>query len=768
MLDNIKNRLAPPHFVSDEKMSYRIRLINVMLNLAIGFMSLIVVGNLLDRNTPPRNFLIDFAFIGLCFFSRHLLFQGRVKLVGYFIMISSFFLMTFSIASEGTILAPITALFSILVIISGFIFNFRGIIVATIISSLIVAGLILAHQAGVLPPPIYAESIFQWFVFTCTFGMAGGLTYFYNRLTDQALERSKMEIEERERVEANLRILSMAVEQSPASVVITNLNGNIEYVNPRFSKTTGYSLKEAVGQNPRILKTDLTPKDTHKSLWNMLLAGKEWRGEFINRKKDGSQYYESAIISPITDREGHVTHYLAVKEDITERKAYEAELFASERRYRSLFEKSQDAVFVIGLDGQYLAANQQGLDMLGYTLTEFLNLTIKDTSSETDKTEEILKRLLTGEKIQTYERYFLRKDGQIVPTEVSIDLATDKDGKPLHIQSIVRDISERKKNEAALRESEAKYRIVADNTSDWEFWSDPSGKYVYISPYCKYISGYEPGELMADPELPRQLVYPDDRLLMDRHNQIANQQIKDSVDFRIIHKDGSIRWISHTCTPIFDEQAKYLGIRGNNRDITQRKLAEAALEQANNRLNVQLNLVNVLKDQLQEQAMHDPLTKLYNRHYLNESMPRELIRAERENTCIGVLIADIDHFKRINDTAGHQTGDEFLKAVANLFMNNARGSDIACRHGGEEFLLILPGATAETALKRAEEIRQKCEQISILYKGLHLQVTISIGLAIYPQHGKVMSELMTKADRAMYHSKHIGRNQVTIWDESLP
>jgi diguanylate cyclase (GGDEF)-like protein len=255
---------------------------------------------------------------------------------------------------------------------------------------------------------------------------------------------------------------------------------------------------------------------------------------------------------------------------------------------------------------------------------------------------------------------------------------------------------------------------------------------------------------------------------MDRHNQIANQQIKDSVDFRIIHKDGSIRWISHTCTPIFDEQAKYLGIRGNNRDITQRKLAEAALEQANNRLNVQLNLVNVLKDQLQEQAMHDPLTKLYNRHYLNESMPRELIRAERENTCIGVLIADIDHFKRINDTAGHQTGDEFLKAVANLFMNNARGSDIACRHGGEEFLLILPGATAETALKRAEEIRQKCEQISILYKGLHLQVTISIGLAIYPQHGKVMSELMTKADRAMYHSKHIGRNQVTIWDESLP
>jgi diguanylate cyclase (GGDEF)-like protein len=162
------------------------------------------------------------------------------------------------------------------------------------------------------------------------------------------------------------------------------------------------------------------------------------------------------------------------------------------------------------------------------------------------------------------------------------------------------------------------------------------------------------------------------------------------------------------------------------------------------------------------------LTKLYNRHYLNETMPRELIRAERENTCIGVLIADIDHFKRINDTAGHQTGDEFLKAVANLFMCNARGSDIACRHGGEEFLLVLPGATAETTWQRAEEIRQKCEQISILYEGQHLQVTISIGLAIYPQHGKVMNELLAKADKALYHSKHTGRNQVTIWDEVLP
>jgi PAS domain S-box-containing protein len=277
---------------------------------------LVVVRNLLDSSTPPRNFVIDFIFIGMFLFLRRLLFADRVKLVGYLILISAGILLTVSVSSEGTILAPATALFSLLVIMSGFIFNLRGIIAATIISSLLVAGLILAHQAGILPPPNYTESTFQWFVFTITFGLTGWLAYFYSQLTDQALERSRMEIRERERAEVELRKLTRAVEQSPASIVITDLNGNIEYVNPRFTQVTGYGFDEALGKNPRILKTELTPPETYPQLWKTILNGKEWHGEFTNRKKDGSVYYESAIISPITNPGGITTHYLAVKEDI--------------------------------------------------------------------------------------------------------------------------------------------------------------------------------------------------------------------------------------------------------------------------------------------------------------------------------------------------------------------------------------------------------------------------------------------------------------------
>jgi PAS domain S-box-containing protein len=131
------------------------------------------------------------------------------------------------------------------------------------------------------------------------------------------------DITDRKKAEEALNKLSKATEQSPASIVITDLDGNIEYVNPKFSKLTGYTLEEAIGQNPRILKSGNTSGDEYRELWESISSGKEWHGEFRNRKKNGEVYYESAVISCIIDDKGKVTHYLAVKEDITERKLTE-------------------------------------------------------------------------------------------------------------------------------------------------------------------------------------------------------------------------------------------------------------------------------------------------------------------------------------------------------------------------------------------------------------------------------------------------------------
>ncbi|MFQ5746600.1 MAG: EAL domain-containing protein [Gemmatimonadota bacterium] len=137
---------------------------------------------------------------------------------------------------------------------------------------------------------------------------------------------SSRDITERVRAEESLRKLSLAVEQSPASVIITNAEGLIEYVNPRFVEVTGYALEEVVGRNPRLLKTDHTTEEQYRELWETITSGREWRGEFLNRKKNGELFWEDASISPITDADGRITHFIAVKEDVTVRKEYEERL----------------------------------------------------------------------------------------------------------------------------------------------------------------------------------------------------------------------------------------------------------------------------------------------------------------------------------------------------------------------------------------------------------------------------------------------------------
>ena len=160
-------------------------------------------------------------------------------------------------------------------------------------------------------------------------------------LVDTGLDRfffvSLQNITERRQAEIELRKLSRAVQQSPASVVITDTEGRIEYVNPKFTALTGYSLAEVLGQNPRLLKSGHTPPEVYRQLWDTITAGGEWQGEFCNRKKNGDLYWESASISAIKDSDGRITHYLAVKEDITQRKQVEDRLRESEAQYRSLY-----------------------------------------------------------------------------------------------------------------------------------------------------------------------------------------------------------------------------------------------------------------------------------------------------------------------------------------------------------------------------------------------------------------------------------------------
>jgi diguanylate cyclase (GGDEF)-like protein len=177
-----------------------------------------------------------------------------------------------------------------------------------------------------------------------------------------------------------------------------------------------------------------------------------------------------------------------------------------------------------------------------------------------------------------------------------------------------------------------------------------------------------------------------------------------------------------------------------------------------------LALVNIqLRETLKHQATRDPLTGLFNRRYMEETLIREISRANRQGTPLGIIMLDLDHFRRFNNVFGHEAGDLALQEVGQFLQKNIRKEDIACRYGGEEFTLILPGASLEASKQRAEILRHNVQNLKINYKDKKLDnISFSLGVAIYPDHGQTQDDVIQAADEALYRAKHAGRKQVKL------
>lgn len=212
------------------------------------------------------------------------------------------------------------------------------------------------------------------------------------------------------------------------------------------------------------------------------------------------------------------------------------------------------------------------------------------------------------------------------------------------------------------------------------------------------------------------------------------------------------------CIPLMAQAAAIGVLHLRHPDFTAipQALAEAVAEQ------ISLCLANLmLREELRDLAITDPLTGLYNRRFVAESLAREIERALRLDTTIGLIAIDVDHFKRINDAYGHDAGDAALKAVATLLRSNVRGGDIACRLGGEEFAVILPGASAQVTQQRAEELRKAMQQLRIAHAGRDLpRLSVSCGIATYPEHAATAELLLKAGDLALYQAKETGRDRV--------
>lgn len=217
-------------------------------------------------------------------------------------------------------------------------------------------------------------------------------------------------------------------------------------------------------------------------------------------------------------------------------------------------------------------------------------------------------------------------------------------------------------------------------------------------------------------------------------------------------------------SPLYNQLKQLAGRVIVAHDVTEHKWLENDLKYANEALIKQLEEINKLRDELQVQAIHDPLTNAFNRRYLTEFLEKEISRAQRERTPVTIVILDVDNFKQFNDSYGHKCGDEVLQSITKFLNEHSRRGDVVCRYGGEEFVVLMPNVSLETAFERAEMWRQDFSETGIEYEGMELFATFSAGVATFPQHGLTGEAILQSADKALLQSKDTGKNKVTRYE----
>ena len=496
LLKRIKRWFTVPVFPADEEKTHRAAILHYSSILLLASALLLFgIGLIIDTQDALTVNLLMGALGLLQIFILWMLRSGYVDAAS-FLQLSIGWIVIGGISRDlGGIRDEAVFYYVLVVLASGYLLGWRVSLVYALASIAAIWWLAALETSGAIVPKLntpyqtaaYLTVIFA-FIFLVVHVVAKALTdalsnarrELAERLCAEA-EREKLitqlstEIAERKLVEEQLRKLSRAVEAAPVTVVITDKGGCIEYANPFFSITTGYDTSEVLGENPRILQSGLTPRDTHSQLWRTIQNGQTWEGEFINRKKNGELYTEQARISPIFDANNSITHFVAVKQDITKRKQAEEELQKSKEKFAKAFRLSADVITITSVtEGLIVEVNDSTEKVLGYTRDEAIGKSVSDLNIWPDSAQrqQYVANLRRDGVVHNWEVQMRAKSGKLVDILLSgeiIELQGDK-----YILGTLRDITERKQAEAqreaalkALRELNATLeQRVADRTQE--------------------------------------------------------------------------------------------------------------------------------------------------------------------------------------------------------------------------------------------------------------------------------------------------------------
>lgn len=387
----------------------------------------------------------------------------------------------------------------------------------------------------------------------------------------------------KEKTGIQIKLLYDAINHAPSSVVITDKNGTILYVNPKFEEVTGYKSEEAVGQNPRILKSGTHSEDFYKNLWTMILSGKEWKGELVNKKKNGLLFWEQVSISPIMDEDGEILHFVATKHDITEQKEYEERILQSENWYKAIFGNTGTSTCILDKEGVIVLANSKFEELCGFSKIEiegnrkWTDFVLPDDLEKMTKYH--LERREAGKSPpKEYEFSFKDHSGNLKSILLTIDLIP---GTQNSVASLL-DITERKKSLEDLRSSEEKFRLISTSAQDGIIMLDINGEIIYWNPGAEKIFGYT-FEEVQNKKLQHLLAHEEyhqnqTETFLDLIKSGQGAVVDKITELAAIRKDGTVINIEFSLASM--KLADGFGAVGIVRDITERKLAEAELVHA--------------------------------------------------------------------------------------------------------------------------------------------------------------------------------------------
>lgn len=424
-----------------------------------------------------------------------------------------------------------------------------------------------------------------------------------------------------------------------------------------------------------------------------------------------------------------------------------------------LFEASADAIVVVDADGRIVLANAACEELLGYEARALTGQPLQMLVPARYPGHEELRAGYfrasrprpMGLGLALAARH---ADGREIPVDISLS-PIEVGGQKL-TAAAMRDLRGRAEDPDALRIQATALRSAANGI----VITDRSGTIVWVNPAACAITGYAADELVgAHTRLLKSGEHGADFYADLWQSVTGGETWSGTIVNR--RKDGTLYHEEQTIAPVLGAAGDVTHFVAIKADVSARRQAEEALAGAHQELAARVAEIESLNEQLRERAIRDPLTGLHNRRYFEETAGRDAARAVRTGEPLAILVIDIDHFKAVNDQHGHAAGDLVLRVLAEILTAGVRDSDLVCRIGGEEFVVLLPGAAMDVACERAETVRAEFAATPIdPGDGNEIRSTVSVGVAVFRGEGESHEAALGRADAALYQAKRAGRNRI--------